>query len=103
MQAQTITGSPARAARLIGVCASLGEDFGFNPDYLRVALTFALLWNPEVVLGLYTATALLVLLSRWLAPRRKAAPIAALQAQDAGGSNFAAEPIAVETELARAA
>lgn len=50
----------ARDDTLLGVCQSLGEDFGFNPFYLRLALGIALIWNPVLVIGSYLAAALVV-------------------------------------------
>ena len=58
----------ARDDTLLGVCHAIGEDFGFNPTYLRVVLAVLLLWNPVVVLGFYVAAGVLVLISRWLSP-----------------------------------
>lgn len=57
---------------LLGVCAGIGEDFGFNPDYLRVALAVMLLWSPVGVFAAYAALGVLVLLSRVIFPRPRA-------------------------------
>lgn len=51
-----------------GVCEALGEDFGFNANWLRVALALALFWNPAAVIAGYLAAGLLVAVSRWLYP-----------------------------------
>ena len=53
---------------LLGVCAALGHDFGFNPLYLRLTLAVLLLWNPVVVVGAYLFTGLAVAVSYWLFP-----------------------------------
>jgi phage shock protein PspC (stress-responsive transcriptional regulator) len=68
----------ARDHTLLGVCEGLGEDFGFNPVYLRVALALTMLWNPVVPLIVYSALAVPVGLSRLIAPnpRTVAAPAA---------------------------
>jgi phage shock protein PspC (stress-responsive transcriptional regulator) len=58
---------------LIGVCAAIGEDFGFNPDILRVLLAVGLLFVPMVVLGFYAGAGVLVLASRLLFPTRRGA------------------------------
>jgi len=50
----------ARDDTLLGVCQALGEDFGFNPIYLRVALGVALIWNPVAVIGGYLAAAVVM-------------------------------------------
>ena len=52
----------------LGACEAVGEDFGFNPLYLRLALGVALLWNPLAVGGVYLALAAIVLASRLIAP-----------------------------------
>lgn len=66
----------ARDDTFFGVCAGLGEDFGFNPLYLRVAFAAFLFFNPPAALGAYAAAGLVVLLSRLLFPnqRRTASP-----------------------------
>lgn len=51
-----------------GVCEALGEDFGFNPLFLRVAFAVALIWNPIAVVAAYAGAGLVVMISRWLAP-----------------------------------
>jgi phage shock protein C len=71
----------ARDDTFLGVCQGIGEDFGFNPLYLRVALSVSLLWNPETVLGAYAALAVIVLFSRLVFPnpRRELAAAAAVE------------------------
>jgi phage shock protein PspC (stress-responsive transcriptional regulator) len=66
----------ARDDTFLGVCQGMAEDFGFNPLYLRVALSVALLWNPEIVLGVYAALALIVLFSRLVFPNPRIKPAA---------------------------
>jgi phage shock protein C len=58
----------ARDDTLLGVCFALGEDFGFNPVYLRVPLGAIVLWSLPLALAAYAALGLLVALSRWMAP-----------------------------------
>jgi phage shock protein C len=70
----------ARDHTLLGVCEALGEDFGFNPVYLRIVFAVALIWNAAVIVGIYLALGILVLFSRVVAPNRRsagAAPVAA--------------------------
>ena len=60
---------------LLGVCEALGQDFGFNPLWLRIAFAVPLIWNPVAVFGAYLALGVVVLLSRLIVPnRRRAAP-----------------------------
>ena len=69
----TDTPAPAPAAKdnLFGVCAAIGEDFGFDPIYLRVGFAVALLFSLEAVLAAYAALGLVVLVSRLIAPNPK--------------------------------
>ena len=56
----------------LGVCEALGEDLGFNANYLRVTLAVLLLWNPVVIIGTYLALGLVVFLSRLVFPNPRA-------------------------------
>ena len=81
---------------MFGVCAALGEDFGFNANYLRIALALMLLGLPLVGLGIYAGLGVLVALSRLIAPNPKAAASAdqAPAAQTAApAENEVAEPL----------
>lgn len=49
---------------LFGTCQALGEDFGFNPNWIRIPLASSVVLNPFVAVGLYLALSLLVLASR---------------------------------------
>ena len=75
----------ARDDTLFGVCEALGEDFGFNPIYLRLTLGVVLLLNPIAVIGGYFAVGAIVILSRLFAPnpRLAAAPEAGAQLETA--------------------
>jgi phage shock protein PspC (stress-responsive transcriptional regulator) len=53
---------------LLGVCAALGNDFGFNPLFLRLILGISLLWNPEAVIIAYACAGAFVLVSHLLFP-----------------------------------
>ncbi|HEX8625396.1 MAG TPA: PspC domain-containing protein [Allosphingosinicella sp.] len=58
----------ARDDTLLGACYAIGEDFGFNPLYLRLLFAFGLLGFPATALTAYAALTALVTLTRWLAP-----------------------------------
>jgi phage shock protein PspC (stress-responsive transcriptional regulator) len=60
----------------LGVCQALGEDFGFNPVFLRIAFAAPLIFAPMLVIEIYLGLGVVVLASRLLAPRpkRKALP-----------------------------
>ena len=81
---------PAQAGNLLlrndtilGVCEAIGQDFGFNPNFLRVPLAGAVLISPIAAFGIYFALGFAVLLSRLIAPARR--PLAA-------AANTVAEP-----------
>ena len=54
------------------MCEGIGEDFGFNPVFLRVPLAAIVLWNPVIAIGAYFALGAVVLASRLLFPKAKA-------------------------------
>ena len=56
---------------LLGICAAIGQDLGFNPLWLRLALAMSLLFQPVAVLSAYAALGITVALSRWLYPSRR--------------------------------
>ena len=88
----------ARDETLLGVCAGLGEDFGFNPVWLRIVLAVGLLWNPEIIVGTYLALGVVVLLSRLISPNPRAAaarPAAAAAAEPALSVDEAREPLPI--------
>jgi phage shock protein PspC (stress-responsive transcriptional regulator) len=74
---------PLRSHTILGVCEGLGEDFGFNPIFLRVPFATSVLLSPEMAIGAYLALGLLVLASRLLFPKAKPA-VTADAAQPAG-------------------
>ena len=65
---------PLRSYTLLGVCEAIGEDFGFNANYLRVPLGAIVVFNIWAALGVYLLLGMAVLASRMLFPSRKAAP-----------------------------
>lgn len=83
MQAQEVQSAesyvalPLRAHTILGVCEGLGEDFGFNPVFLRIPLATAVIWSPTIAFGAYFALGAIVLASRLLFPRAKAVASAA--------------------------
>ena len=85
---------PLRSHTILGVCEALGEDFGFNPVFLRIPLAAMVIWSPMVAFGLYFGLGAVVLASRLLAP--KAQPVAEVVRE---------EPVAAneQVELAKAA
>ncbi len=67
----------AREDTMLGICQGVGEDLGFNPNYLRIALGLALFLSPVGTLVAYLAMGLVVFTSRLIWPeRRRAADVA---------------------------
>ena len=71
VRSSIMTGAASTMARddtLLGACYAVGEDFGFNPLYLRLLFAFGLLSSPAIALTAYAALTALVTLTRWLVP-----------------------------------
>ncbi len=54
---------------LFGVCQTIGNELGFNPFYLRIALLGLLFFSPVAVIASYVALGGAVALSAWLFPK----------------------------------
>ena len=88
---------PLRDDTILGVCEALGEDFRFNPIWLRAALAAGLLWNPAAIVGIYLGLAAIVAISRLLFPATTAG--AAIAEQSTTGPSD--EPAIAEVEKER--
>ena len=64
----------ARDHTILGICEALGEDFGFNPVFLRVPLAVCLLLNPWAVVATYAGLGVLVAFTRLVAPNPRSRP-----------------------------
>ena len=51
-----------------GICEAIGTDFGFHPNWLRVAFAFALFFNPAMTVAAYLALGVPIALARWVYP-----------------------------------
>ena len=90
-------GPPAPFTHNFWRVRGIGEDFGFNPIFLRVPLAATVLWSPIIAIGAYLALGLVVLASRLLFPKANSAvPEAAIEPA-------AAANMQVERELPLAA
>ena len=77
MEAQeTPVALPLRSHTILGVCEGLGEDFGFNPVFLRVPFAASVIYSPTWAIGTYLALGLIVLATRLLFPKAKTAAAA---------------------------
>lgn len=86
---------PLRAHTILGVCEAIGEDFGFNPVFLRIPLAASVIVNPLWAVGIYFALGAIVLLSRMVFPRPKMASPSKITEQQV--------PANEQRELAKAA
>ncbi len=78
MTADTL--SPIRRPHtILGVCEALGDDFGFNPLYLRIAFAAGLFLSATWVIAAYLGVGAIVALSRWAAPVPRATPVPAVE------------------------
>jgi len=78
---------PLRSHTILGVCEAIGEDFGFNPVFLRVPFAATVLLSPVWAVGGYFALGAIVLVSRLLFPKAKAAKADAVAAEQAAHAN----------------
>ena len=90
---------PLRSHTILGVCEAIGEDFGFNPTYLRVVLAASVIWNLKLAVAAYLALGLVILGSRLLFPKAKVTKVAVEQPSVASASDHANE----QHEYAKAA
>jgi phage shock protein PspC (stress-responsive transcriptional regulator) len=72
----------ARDDTLLGACYAVGEDFGFNPLWLRLLFAFAIFWSPPITLAAYAALTALVTVTRWLVPDPVPTEAAAVEVRD---------------------
>ena len=86
---------PLRSHTILGVCEAIGEDFGFNPVFLRIPLAASVIWHPLIAIGTYFALGAVVLASRLLFPKPKADAVQVAPNE--------AAPVNEQRELAKAA
>ncbi|MFL6764737.1 MAG: PspC domain-containing protein [Sphingomicrobium sp.] len=77
---------PLRSHNFLGVCEGIGEDFGFNPTFLRIPLAAIVLWSPTIAFAAYFALGAAVLASRLLFPHAKSATVKAITAEPAAAN-----------------
>ena len=77
---------PLRNDTFFGVCEAIGREFGFNPNWLRIAFGLLILFNPMAAVGAYFALGLFVGVAHWLFPVSASKPadaqVAKVQAAD---------------------
>jgi len=77
---------PLRSHTILGVCEAIGEDFGFNPTFLRIPFAASVLYSPLWAVVAYFALGAVVLASRLLFPKAKS-EVAVADAVGASPSN----------------
>ena len=55
---------------VLGVCEAIGQDFGFHPNWLRLAFASLFYFFPVGVIGTYLGLGIVVAFTRWAAPDR---------------------------------
>ena len=70
---------PLRSHTILGVCEAIGEDFGFNPVFLRIPFAASGIYSPTMAIAVYLALGAFVLGSRLLFPRTKPAAVETVQ------------------------
>ena len=84
-----------RGDTILGVCEAIGQDFGFNPNWLRVALCASLFFNPVVTVGSYLALGIGVALARWIAPDKRPAAEASVTRTEIEANDEGAEALPI--------
>ena len=65
----------SRDDTFLGVCEALGEDFRFDPLWVRLTLALLLFLSPVAVIVGYLGAGVMVLISRWAYPARRTAAV----------------------------
>lgn len=88
-----------RPDTFFGVCEAIGQDFGFNPLWLRLAFVPALFFMPVGSAVAYVSLGVLVLASRLAFPARYATvEVAPVMAEAAPVAAAPATPVAAHEE-----
>jgi len=80
---------PLRNATLLGVCEAIGQDFGINALWLRLAFIGPLFFQPVLTIGVYFGLGVLVAATRYFLPR---------QVVEADVIDLPAKPVAAQAE-----
>lgn len=78
---------PLRSHTIFGVCEAIGEDFGFNPLFLRVPLAAIVVVSIKWALVAYLTLGLVVLASRLMFPKAKRVAPGELQPAPVANNN----------------
>lgn len=59
-----------RSDTLLGICEAIGQDLGFDAQWLRIALAVGVFWSPVAMIALYAALGVAVWVARAVTPAR---------------------------------
>ena len=74
-QDTTSTNLFQRRDTMFGICEAVGQDFGFNPTWLRLAFIAPLFFFPVQTFAGYFGLGVVVLASRLIFPTKSAAAV----------------------------
>ena len=63
---------PLRNDTILGVCEAIGQDFGFNPLWLRLAFIVPVFLAPMAAIAGYLALGAIIAATRYFAPDKPA-------------------------------
>jgi phage shock protein PspC (stress-responsive transcriptional regulator) len=63
---------PLRNDTILGVCEAIGQDFGFNPLWLRLAFVSTIFFAPTAGVAAYLGLGVIVAATRYFAPNKPA-------------------------------
>ena len=63
---------PLRNDTILGVCEAIGQDFGFNPIWLRLAFIPPMFFSATLTTAAYLGLGLVVAATRYFAPNKPA-------------------------------
>src|SRR4029434_10490479 len=63
---------PLRNDTILGVCEAIGQEFGFNPLWLRFAFIAPMSFSITLTVAVYLALGLVVAATRYFAPNKPA-------------------------------
>jgi hypothetical protein len=83
-----------------GVCQAIGDDLGFNPNWLRAVFGVMLIYSPVASIGTYLALGIVIAAIRWIVPDPR---VAKAVAAEPAAADAAVESDNDEAPLAAAA
>jgi phage shock protein C len=82
---------PLRNDTILGVCEAIGQDFGFNPLWLRLAFIPPMFFSVSLTIAAYLGLGLVVATSRYFSPNKPASE----QVVDVVATVVEEEPLAI--------